>query len=98
MKRQLVLMAGIAGLLVAGTAYAQAGAELAKAKNCMGCHDLEKKKVGPSFNDIAAKYKGNKEAEGRLIAALKEGKGHPSKVAATDAELKTLVQYSLTGK
>ena len=59
---------------------------------------MEKKKVGPSFKDIGAKYKDNKDAEATLVTKLKEGKGHPTKVAATDAELKTLVQYSLTGK
>jgi cytochrome c len=87
-----------AGMLLAGTAAAQSGADLAKSKNCMGCHEIDKKKVGPAFKDVAAKYKDNKEAEGKLIGALKEGKGHPMKVAATDAELKTLVQYVLSQK
>ena len=87
-----------AGLLLAGTAVAQSGAYLAKSKNCMGCHELDKKKVGPAFKDIAAKYKDNKEAEAKLVSALKEGKGHPVKVAATDAELKTLVDYVLAQK
>lgn len=87
-----------AGMLLAGTAAAQSGADLAKSKNCMGCHELDKKKVGPAFKDVAAKYKDNKEAEGKLVGALKEGKGHPMKVAATDAELKTLVQYVLSQK
>jgi cytochrome c len=94
--KSLALVMVAAGMLVAGAAGAQSGADLAKSKNCMGCHDMATKKVGPSFKDIAAKYKGNKEAEGKLVTALKEGKGHPSKVAATDAELKTLVQYVLS--
>ena len=88
----------VAGMLLAGTAAAQSGADLAKAKNCMGCHELDKKKVGPAFKDVAAKYKDNKEAEAKLVSALKEGKGHPAKVAATDAELKTLVEYVLAQK
>ena len=87
-----------AGMLLACTATAQSGADLAKAKNCMGCHDLDKKKVGPAFKDIAAKYKDSKEAESKLVSALKDGKGHPVKVAATDAELKTLVEYVLAQK
>jgi len=94
MKKPLILMVGVASLLLAGMANSQSGADLAKAKNCMGCHDVEKKKVGPSFKDIAAK----KPDEAKVIAALKEGKGHPVKVAATDAELKTLVQYVLSTK
>lgn len=87
-----------ASFLVAGAASAQSAADLAKSKNCMGCHELDRKKVGPALKDIAAKYKGNKDAEAKLVTALKEGKGHPSKIAASDAELKTLVQYVLSQK
>ena len=97
MKSTLLLLVA-AGLMAAGAANAQSGADLAKSKNCMGCHDLEKKKMGPSFKDVAAKYKGDKGAEAKLVTALKDGKGHPSKAAATDAELKTLVQYVLSAK
>jgi cytochrome c len=97
MKLNSVIML-IAGMLLAGTAAAQSGAELAKSKNCTGCHELDKKKVGPAFKDVAAKYKDNKEAEAKLVGELKDGKGHPVKVAATDAELKTLVQYVLSQK
>ena len=81
-----------------GTVYAQSGADLAKSKNCMNCHDLEKKKVGPSFKDIAAKNKDNKDAVASISAKLKDGKGHPVKAAATDAEIKTLVEYALSAK
>ena len=59
----------------------------------MNCHELDKKKVGPAFKDIAAK----KPDEAALIAKLKEGKGH-MKIAASDAELKTLVEYVLSQK
>ena len=86
-----------AGLLLAGTAVAQSGADLAKSKNCMGCHELDKKKVGPAFKDVAAKYKDNKEAEAKLVSALKEGKGHP-KVSASDAELTAAVETILSTK
>jgi cytochrome c len=58
---------------------------------------MDKKKVGPAFKDVAAKYKDNKDAEATIVAKLKDGKGH-MKVAASDAELKTLAQYALTGK
>lgn len=85
-------------MFVAVAANAQSGADLAKSKNCMNCHDLEKKKVGPAFKDIQAKYKDNKDAEATISAKLKDGKGHPVKAAASDAELKTLVQFALTGK
>jgi cytochrome c551/c552 len=50
------------------------------------------------FKDFAAKYKDNKEAEAKRVSALKEGKGHPIKVVATDTEFKTLVEYVLAQK
>lgn len=88
----------VAGMLISGAAVAQSGPDLVKSKNCLACHDMEKKKMGPALKEIAAKYKDNKEAEAKLITALQTGKGHPSKIAATDAELKTLVQYVLSAK
>ncbi len=86
-----------AGTLFTGLASAQP-ADLLKAKGCLMCHEVDKKKVGPAFQDVAVKYKGNKEAESKLAAALKEGKGHPVRISATDAELKSLVQYVLALK
>ncbi|HUN68846.1 MAG TPA: c-type cytochrome [Burkholderiales bacterium] len=66
-------------------------------KKCMGCHDMEKKKVGPAFKDVAAKYKGNKDAAAAIVAKMKDGKGHP-KVAGTDDELKAAVEAALAAK
>ena len=51
---------------------------------------MDRKLIGPALNDVAAKYKGDKDAAATLAAKLKEGKGHPQ-VAATDAELKAIV-------
>ena len=93
MKAMLMVVAA-AGALIAGGVNAQSGADVAKAKGCLGCHDIAKKKVGPAFKDVAAKYKGDKTAEGNLMAKIKEGKGHP-KVAASDAELKAAVGFAL---
>ena len=90
MKAFLVVLA----VLAAGAAHAQSGAAVVKAKGCLNCHDVDKKKVGPSFKDIAAKNKGKDAA---LVAKLKEGKGHP-KVAASDAELKAAVAHVLATK
>ena len=96
--KSVSLLLVAASFLVAGAASAQSGADLTKSKNCMGCHEIDKKKVGPAFKDVAAKYKGSSDAEAKLVGALKEGKGHPVKIAATDAELKTLVGYVLSQK
>jgi cytochrome c len=85
-----------AGLIATGAANAQSGAEVVKSK-CAGCHDMETKKVGSSWKDIAAKYKGNKDAIPAIVTKLKEGKGH-MKVAASDAELNAAMQYVLSVK
>jgi len=58
---------------------------------------MDKKKVGPSFKDLTAKYKDDKGAATKIVEKLKEGKGHP-KATATDAELKAAVGYALSVK
>jgi len=96
MKTILAVVA-VSGMLAAGLAQAQSGADVVKAKGCLTCHEMDKKKVGPAYKDVAAKYKSDKAAEGKLVAKLKEGKGHP-KIAASDAELKAAVGYVLSAK
>ena len=96
MRAMLVIVAA-AGALAAGVGFAQSGADVLKAKGCMNCHDNDKKKIGPAYKDVAAKYKGDKGAEGKLVGMLKEGKGHP-KIAASDAELKAAVGHILSTK
>jgi cytochrome c len=96
MRTVLVIVAA-AGALAAGFGFAQSVADVLKSKGCMGCHDFDKKKVGPSFKDLAAKYKGDKGAPGMLVGKLKEGKGHP-KATATDEELKAAVGQVLSAK
>jgi len=60
------------GIAVAsGPAFAQA--ELAKQKNCLACHAIDKKLVGPSYKDVAAKYKGDKDAFAKLAKKIREG-------------------------
>lgn len=95
--RAALLILGMAGTFAAGGVNAQSGAEVVKAKGCLGCHEMDKKKVGPAFKDVAAKYKGNKAAASDLVAKLKEGKGH-AKIAASDAEIKAAVDYVLAVK
>jgi cytochrome c len=85
------------GVLAAGVGFAQSGADVLKAKGCMNCHDNDKKKVGPAYKEVAAKYKGDAAASGMLVAKIKDGKGHP-KVAATDDELKAAVGAVLSTK
>jgi cytochrome c len=70
MKLAIVIV-GAAAILAAGAVQAQ---DALKAKGCLNCHETDKKKVGPALKDIAAKYKGNKDAESMLVGKLKEGK------------------------
>jgi len=96
MKPMLSVLAAAAAL-AAGVVFAQSGADVLKAKGCLNCHEADKKKVGPSFKDIAAKYKGDKGAEAKLVEKLKDGKGH-MKPAATEAEIKAAVDSVLATK
>ena len=80
---------------------ALASAELAKQHNCLSCHSVDKKVVGPSYKDIAAKYKGQS-VEAALIDKIKHGsKGvygqipMPANANVPDADVKTLVKWIL---
>ena len=79
MKLTMLLMA-VAGALTVTGVQAQ---EMLKSKGCLACHDVDKKKMGPSLKDIAAKYKDDKAAEATLVAKLKEAKGAVKEVLAT---------------
>jgi len=86
------------GTLLAGGTSAQSGEELLASKGCLGCHGMDARKVGPALQDVAAKYQGDRGAEGKLIAVLKEGKGHPVKADASDAELKAMAKHVLAAQ
>ena len=77
---------------MAGAASAQE--ELAKSSGCLTCHAVDAKKMGPSFKDISAKYKGKADAQATLVAALKSGKGHPA-VKSSEADTASLVKWIL---
>jgi len=94
MKTFLIAAAAVASVAFAGTAQAAGGADLAKEKGCMGCHDIDKKKMGPSFKDVSAKYKGKADAEAMLTAKVSGAKGHP-KVKSNEAETKEIVKWVL---
>lgn len=95
--KTILAVVTVSGMLAAGLSHAQSGADVVKAKGCLTCHATDQKKVGPAYKDVAAKYKSDKAAEGKLVAKLKDGKGHP-KIAASDAELKAAVGYVLSVK
>ncbi|WP_374402944.1 c-type cytochrome [Niveibacterium sp.] len=103
--KQILTAAAIAGLLASGAAFADAGADLAKTKNCLACHAVDKKVVGPAYKDVAAKYKADKGAEAKLIDKIKKGGSGvwgnvpmPPNPQVNDAEAKQLVQWVLSQK
>ena len=71
MKAVFIATMAAAGILMAG--QAQADEALAKAKNCMACHAIDKKLVGPAYKEVAAKYKGDAKAPAMLAAKVKAG-------------------------
>lgn len=96
------LLVVLAGLAVT-PAFAQL--ELAQKKNCMACHAVDKKVLGPAYKDVAAKYAGQKDAVDKLAAkVMKGGSGvwgnipMPANPQVSDAEAKQLVQWILTLK
>jgi len=100
MKR-LVLLVGIAGLVAALPARAQE--ELAKKHGCFACHTVDKKLVGPSYKDVAAKYKGDKSADAKLFDKVKKGGQGvwgqvpmPPNSSVPDGDIKTLVKWILS--
>lgn len=90
----LVALIAAGSVFAAGQALAEEGQDLLKAKGCLGCHDMEKKKVGPSFKDVNAKYKGQAGAADKLTAEIMAGKPHP-KTKASEAEVKQAVDFIL---
>lgn len=92
MKSLMFAVIAAVGLGAAG--MAQANADLAQKSGCTTCHAVDTKKMGPSFKDVAKKYKGNATAEADLVSKLKAGKGHPA-VKASEEDTKTLVKWVL---
>jgi cytochrome c len=104
MKRTVMLFAAISALASTG-AFAQDAAALAKSKNCLACHSVQSKLVGPAYKDVAAKYAGQKDAENKLVAkVMKGGSGvwgpvpMPANPQVTEAEAHTLVKWVLSQK
>jgi cytochrome c len=100
MKR-VVLVLSIAGLAVAAPARAQE--DLAKKHGCFACHTVDKKLVGPSYKEVAAKYQGDKGAEAKLFDKVKKGGQGvwgqvpmPPNASVPDSDIKALVKWILS--
>ena len=99
-----IVIAALVATAVLASAPAMANLELAKKSNCMACHQVDKKLVGPSYQEVAKKYAADKGAEAKLIDKVKKGGSGvwgPVPMAPnpqiSDADLKTLVKWILAG-
>jgi cytochrome c len=98
---KIVIIAAAAAAVVLA-APARADEALAKKHNCLACHQLDKKVVGPAYKDIAKKYKGQAGAQAKLAEKVKKGGSGvwgpvpmPPNPAVPDADLKKLVDWIL---
>jgi len=105
MSSKILRVALLGSALLIASGSASANADLAKAKNCLACHATDKKLVGPSFKDIAAKYAKDSGAEAKLAQkVLAGGSGvwgqvpMPPNPQLTVAEAGTLVKWILSVK
>ena len=101
MKRALMIMAAMAAI----SAPAMADEALAKAKNCLACHAVDKKVLGPSYKDVAAKYAGQKDAAAMLAEKIRSGGvgawgpvPMPANPKVSPAEALKLAQWVLSAK
>ncbi|MCO4093175.1 MAG: c-type cytochrome [Acidovorax sp.] len=101
MKRTLITLA----LTLTVAVPAMADMALATSKNCMACHAVDKKLVGPSYKDVAAKYAGQKDAVDKLAVKIIKGGGGvwgpvpmPANAQVSEADAKKLAAWVMTHK
>ena len=102
--KKLALILGAA--VAASTSFnAAANEALAKKHNCLACHTVDKKVVGPSYKEVAAKYRSDKTADAKLFEKVKKGGvgtwgqvPMPPNATVPDADIKVLVKWVLSQK
>ncbi|MGF6730661.1 cytochrome c [Paraburkholderia youngii] len=102
-----VVVGAMAGTITSGACAAEAalrGQQVAAANACMGCHAVDRKLVGPSFQQVAAKYKGDAQAPAKLARKVKDGGAGvwgmipmPAHQSMSDADIRTVVDWVLAG-
>lgn len=106
MKRLTAILGTVSAIAALQlSAPATASEELAKKHNCLVCHQVDKKVVGPSYKDVAAKYRGDKAAEAKLADKVKKGGvgvwgqvPMPPNATVPDADVRALVKWILSLK
>jgi cytochrome c len=103
--KKILLAALVATTSMMTMTSAMADLKLATEKNCMACHAVDKKLVGPSYKDVAAKYAGQKDAADKLAAKIMKGGSGvwgaipmPANAQVNAAEAKTLATWILAQK
>jgi cytochrome c len=105
MKRMTAVLTALgAGVLIAAPAV-KADEAMAKKYNCLACHAVDKKVVGPAYKDVAKKYAGQPGAEAKLIAKVEKGGSGvwgpipmPPNTAVPAGDVKKLVEWILSLK
>jgi cytochrome c len=103
MKSIVISMIAAAGLMVAGSTMAAEMSPLAKKHACIACHAIDKKLVGPAYQDVAKKYKGDAGAAAKLEAKVAKGGSGvwgampmpPNAPKVPEADIKELVKWVL---
>jgi cytochrome c len=106
MKRStMVLGLVITAVAAVASQPVSANEALAKKHNCLACHAVDKKLVGPAYKDVAAKYRNDKGAEAKLVEKVKKGgvgvwgpMAMPANPAVPDADLHAIVKWILSQK
>ena len=100
-----VLAASFAVAAIQLSAPASAQEALAKKHNCLVCHSVDKKVVGPAYKDVAAKYRNDKTAEAKLVQKVEKGGvgvwgqvPMPPNSTVPDADVRALVKWILSLK
>jgi cytochrome c len=100
-----IRMVSVTLALAFASGAAIASADLAKAKNCMACHAADKKLIGPSYKDVAAKYASDKDAVSKLATKIRAGGvgvwgqiPMPANPQVSEAEAKTLAEWVMATK
>lgn len=101
--KYFLVAAIVFGAMISNAALASE--QLAKEKNCLACHAVENKLVGPGYKEVAAKYKSDKTAEDKLASKIMKGGSGvwgqipmPANPQVSAAEAKTLVKWILSLK
>ena len=102
-RRTAVASLALAGLWATGSAFASE--ELFKKSNCMACHAIDIKRLGPSMKEVSAKYEGDSSAADRLAKKIRAGGGGvwgempmPAQAQVSESDARILAEYILTIK